>query len=197
MDLIEEGFDLALRAHSQPLPDSSLIQRTIAPTPWALFAGRSYLDRCGVPTSPDELSQHTGLLLKNMTSENCWRLRRGRSEAIAIPFKPKLCSDDICTLKTAAEAGIGIVALPAYLCEAEVRRAKLVRVIPQWTAGYATISLLAPSRRGFLPSIRALWNFLALEFEAYFRSGNFDIEKEVSDNLLGDNFRSAAPVEVP
>jgi DNA-binding transcriptional LysR family regulator len=196
VDLIEEGFDFALRAHSQPLPDSSLIQRSVAKTPWALFAGRSYVERYGVPSSPGELSHHTGLLLKNMTSDNCWRLRQDRSEVITIPFKPKLDTDDIRTLKIAAEAGIGIVALPTYLCETEIDQAKLVPILPQWTAGYATMTLLAPSPRGFLPSVRALWNFLALELEAYFECKRA-AQKEAARTSSARIFGGAAVLDVP
>jgi len=166
VDLVEEGFDLALRAHSQPLPDSSLIRRPIAPTPWGLFAGERYIAQHGMPTAPADLRHHNGILLKGQTSEGRWELRNNRDESIAIPFKPKLCSDDILTLKKAAGAGVGIVALPRYLCKTEVLQGTLVPVLSEWTAGNAMITLLVPSRRGLLPSVRTLTHFLAKELQA-------------------------------
>jgi DNA-binding transcriptional LysR family regulator len=166
VDLVEEGFDLALRAHSQPLPNSSLIGRPIASTPWGLFAGASYVQQHGLPTSPGDLANHTGLLLTGAKGDCCWRLSRGSHEEDPIHFKPKLCSDDIITLKRAAESGLGIVALPIYLCQPQVLEGKFVRLLPDWTAGKAIVTMLSPSRRGLLPSVRALSNFLAIEFQS-------------------------------
>jgi len=166
VDLIDERFDLALRAHSQPLPDSGLIRRPLAPTPWGLFASQSYFDHNGMPSNPSELVGHSGVLLKSHSGDCNWALQSANGEAISIPFRPRLCSDDIITAKKAAAAGVGIVALPMYQCQPELRQGLLRRVLPQWTAGNATITLLAPSRRGLLPSVRALIDFLAAEFQS-------------------------------
>jgi DNA-binding transcriptional LysR family regulator len=164
VDLVNEGFDLALRAHSQPLPDSTLISRPIAPTPWGLFASEAYVAEHSAPKLPNDLANHVGLDLSDIRNESCWRLyRRSRAEH-PVRFKPRVCSDDMITLKKAAQSGLGIVALPIYLCRADVRDRKLVRILPEWTAGSATTTLLAPSRRGLLPSVRAFSDFLAAEF---------------------------------
>ena len=55
VDIVGENFDLAVRGHSDPLPDSNLVQRTLAPAPWYLFAGSDYLDANGDPESPQDL----------------------------------------------------------------------------------------------------------------------------------------------
>lgn len=171
VDLIHEGFDLAVRTHSRPLPNSSLIQRPLAATSWGLFAGRPYIERCGLPGSPSDLVDHTGLLLKHADGDCCWKLSQGPRQEEAIPFKPKLCSDDVITLKKAAKNGVGIVALPLYLCRNDVTEGKLTRLLPDWTAGSATITILAPSRCGLLPSVRALSDFLATEFQMALSAG--------------------------
>jgi len=54
-----------------------------------------------------------------------------------------------------------LIALPGYVGQSEVRKGQLVRVLVQWSAGLATVSLLMPSRRGLLPSVRAFVDFLA------------------------------------
>jgi DNA-binding transcriptional LysR family regulator len=64
------------------------------------------------------------------------------------------------TLKNAAAASLGLVALPSYVCRAEVEAGTLVRALPDWTAGSPQISLLMPSKRGMLPAVGALLNFL-------------------------------------
>lgn len=159
VDPVQEGFDLCLRAHTEPLPSSSLVHRTLAQIPWHLFASPGYLARKGTPLDPDTLSAHDGIALTGAHESHAWRLRDA-DRAVSIPFTPSLESDDMATLKAAACADVGIVALPAYVGRREVERGQLVRVLPHWTAGVATMSLLMPSRRGLLPSVRAFADFL-------------------------------------
>lgn len=163
VDPVHEGFDLCLRAHSAPLPDSTLVQRPLAQVPWQLFAGPAYLQRKGVPDTPDALRRHDGIALSGMQDTHAWRLHHllHPDQIEVIRFEPSLESDDMATLKAAACQSLGIVALPGYVGQIEVRKGQLVRVLPQWSAGDATVSLLMPSRRGQLPSVRAFTDFLA------------------------------------
>src|SRR5690242_15683364 len=63
VDIVGESYDVAIRAHSDPLPDSNLVQRTLAPAPWYLFAGADYLDRHGTPETPQDLRNHPSLFM--------------------------------------------------------------------------------------------------------------------------------------
>jgi len=65
------------------------------------------------------------------------------------------------TLKSNARAGLGIVALPGYVCRDEVERGDLIRVLPHWVAEESTISALVPSRRGMSAAVRAFLDYLA------------------------------------
>lgn len=156
VDLVEGGFDLAIRAHTGPLPDSSLVQRRLADAPWHLFAGPAYLESAGVPLTPEALDEHTGLKLGYAPERGSWSLRGPDGARVTVPYRPRLCSDDMVTLKDAATQGLGIVGLPGYICRDDVESGRLVRVLPEWTAGDAEISLLMPSRRGVMPAVRAL-----------------------------------------
>lgn len=160
VDLVEGGFDMAIRAHTGPLPDSSLIQRRLAPAPWHLFAGPSYLESAGVPTAPEALDGHTGLKLGYKPERGTWSLRGPDGVSVTVPYAPRLCSDDMVTLKHAATEGLGIVGLPGYICRDDVESGRLRRVLPEWTAGDAEISLLLPSRRGLMPAVQALADHL-------------------------------------
>jgi DNA-binding transcriptional LysR family regulator len=73
-------------------------------------------------------------------------------------------SDDMIGLKQAAIAGLGVVALPGYVCREDVRSGALRRVLPTWLAGDTTITALIPYGQGLLPSVRALLDHLAAEF---------------------------------
>jgi DNA-binding transcriptional LysR family regulator len=165
VDPIHERFDICLRAHSTPLPDSTLIQRPLAEIPWHLFASPGYLARKGMPAEPADLGLHDGIAVSARQEGHAWHVLAtddARRE-LKVPFEPLFESNDMATLKAAASSGVGIVALPGYMARAEVSRGELRRVLPQWIAGIATLSLLMPSRRGLLPSVRSFADFLAKE----------------------------------
>ncbi|HEV2551904.1 MAG TPA: LysR family transcriptional regulator [Stellaceae bacterium] len=63
VDIVGENYDVAVRAHSEPLPDSTLVQRRLAPAPWLLFAGAAYLDATGAPQTPADLRNHPSLFV--------------------------------------------------------------------------------------------------------------------------------------
>jgi DNA-binding transcriptional LysR family regulator len=163
VDPVQEGFDVCLRAHSTPLPASSLIQRHLVDIPWHLFAARSYLLRKGTPTSPEELSRHDGIGLRQVEGAHVWTLgsEKHPDQTTEVAYSPRLLSDDMVTLKVAACQGHGIVALPGYVGRKEVQSGALMRVLPEWHAGIATVSMLLPSRRGLLPSVRAFMDFFS------------------------------------
>lgn len=164
VDLVEEGLDIAVRAHTGPLPDSALVQRSLGQTSWHLFAAPLHLDRFGSPSEPAELAGQPGLSLGSRNGEPVWKLRSSAGAETDVAFAPRLASDDLEMLKHAAIAGLGILAAPGYACRAETEAGSLRRVLPRWTAGDGFITLLMPSRRGLLPSVRAFADFLATEF---------------------------------
>ena len=81
-----------------------------------------------------------------------------------MPLVPRLLSDDMVSLQKAAIRGLGVVALPGYLCGPAVRSGALRRVLPEWIAGDATITALIPYRKGLLPAVRVFLDHLAAEF---------------------------------
>jgi DNA-binding transcriptional LysR family regulator len=166
VDIVGENYDVAIRAHSDPLPDSTLVQRTLTPAPWFLFAGAAYLDANDPPRTPQELHKHPSLFMMRTGVVPMWRLRRagkGRAEAV-VPLTPRLLSDDMVGLKQAAMAGLGIVALPGYVCRDEMRSGALRRLLPAWIAADSTFTALMPFRQGLLPSVRAFIDHLTAEF---------------------------------
>lgn len=165
VDIVGENYDIAIRAHSDPLPDSNLVQRMLAPAPWFLFAGSDYLEANGEPERPQDLLNHPSLFMMRTGVAPVWRLRQARraKSEIVIPLAPRLLSDDMVGLQQAAIKGAGIVALPGYVCRAAVQAGALRRVLPAWTADDSTITALIPYRQGLLPSVRAFLDHLAVE----------------------------------
>jgi DNA-binding transcriptional LysR family regulator len=165
VDIIGENYDVAIRAHTDPLPDSTLVQRSLTPAPWFLFAGSAYLDANETPHTPQDLRSHPSLFMMRAGLVPVWRLRHSRkAKEVVVPLAPRLLSDDMIGLKQAAIAGLGVVALPGYVCRDEVRSGTLRRVLPTWLAGDSTITALIPYRQGLLPSVRVFLDHLAAEF---------------------------------
>lgn len=81
-----------------------------------------------------------------------------------MPLAPRLVGDDMMGLQAAAIKGLGVVALPGYICRKSVQSGALQRVLPDWLAGDSTITALIPYRQGLLPSVRVFLDHLAAEF---------------------------------
>jgi DNA-binding transcriptional LysR family regulator len=158
VDLVQEGYDIAIRAHFAPLPDSGLVQRRLAADPILLVASPDYLAAAGTPQTPDELSAHDGLLI--LPPGNGWDLRNADGALVSVRPRPVFCADESIVLLTAAARGLGIVAMPQRICANHLRAGTLARVLPGWRAGEVTTTLLTPHRRGQLPSVRAVVEFL-------------------------------------
>lgn len=160
VDLVASGLDMAIRGHMDTMPDSSIIQRRLANVSWHLFASPEYLDETGTPKSPEDLQNRQSLKVGWQPVHGHWNLENSSGVKSSISFSPKLCSDDMTTLKQAAAKSFGIVSLPAYICRAEVDSGTLVRVLPDWVAGRAQLSLVTPSRLTQSPAVRALADYL-------------------------------------
>lgn len=162
-DLISDGIDLAIRGHFKLLPDSGLIHRRITEVPWHLFTSPSIAQQFGPLSSPADLDGLPGLALGWRPGGNSWSLQGPDGANASVPFATRMRSDDMVTLKQAATAGLGVVALPAYTCTEDVAAGRLSRLLPEWNAGLPEISLLMHGKRGNPPQVDALAAFLRSE----------------------------------
>lgn len=155
VDLIEEGFDVAIRLGI--LRDSSLVARKLGEWQRGLFAAPSYIKRHGMPQTPKELAQHKGLAFAGAECPSDWIMTRGR-ERVKVSIPTVMTTDDATTLAIAAEAGCGIVVATEWLVRDQVARGKLVPVLPDWLAGppggiytvYSSARLLPSKTRVFI-----------------------------------------------
>lgn len=159
IDLVQEGFDIALRSHFAPLPDSGLMQRRIAAEPIILVAAPGYLEARGEPAEPAVLKEHDGLVVSS--NARSWRLTDQSGAMIEVEPRPRLTADESIVLMKSAIAGLGLACLPESIVAAALKEGTLKRVLPDWTAGSVTTTLLTPHRRGQLPSVRAVIEFLS------------------------------------
>lgn len=163
VDVVQESFDIAVRDHHGPLPPSGLVQRRLGFEPDYLVASPDYLEARGTPLEPAALAAHDGLLNGNLNRPGPWQITGGDGRT-PVPVSPRLrlFSDDPETLLEAARQGLGITSLPRSVCAADLHNGQLVRVLPGWTSGGATTTLLIPDRRGVLAGVRAVADALAL-----------------------------------
>ena len=167
IDMVSSGIDMAIRGHTEPLPDSSLIHKHLAEVTWHLFASPKYVEEEGPISTPHDLSGQQALKLGWQPSSGHWNLQDDNGVKEVVPFDPCLCSDDMSTLKHAAIDGMGIVSLPSYTCKDELASGHLVRILPDWSSGTAQLSLLTPSRRGQSQAIHALRDYLVKNIRNY------------------------------
>ena len=158
VDLIASGVDMSIRGHTGQLPDSTMIERPLAVVEWGLFAANDY------PVSdivtPADLTGHQTLSLGWQATDDHWMLEHRTGTKERVQITPRLKSEDMATLKEAAGTGLGVVALPAYTCRDDLASGQLVRVLPDWSAGQAKLSLMLPNRSGFAAPVAALRDFL-------------------------------------
>lgn len=162
VDMVAEGFDLALRGHVASLQNSTLVHRGIASVPWYLFASPTYLNQAGDITDPRALSSHSTLAMDRHGAE-MWGLKGPSGHELDVPIEPRFLSNNMIALKEAACADLGVAALPGYMCRQEIEDGRLRQILPGWMAADARMSALMPYRNGLLPAVRALVDFLAME----------------------------------
>lgn len=161
VDLLQENVDIAVRSHFAPLRDSALVQRSIRREAIVLAASPAYLAARGTPASPQALGGHDGLLAPNTGSASSWTLCDEAGNEAKVEPVPRFLSNESHTLLAAAKADLGLVALPAHMLAAAFAEGTLAHVLPAWTAGTVSTTVLTPHRRGQLPAVRALIDFLA------------------------------------
>jgi len=161
IDPIEESIDVAIRVRRPPFDDSNIIARRLGETTDILVASPQLLAEQGHPPFPSELANRATLALAASGDRFEWKLRR-ESETAEVRISPRFISDDMYALRRAALDGIGIALLPQLICDQELRQGQLTRVLPEWGCTPGEIQATFPTRRGMLPAVRALIDFLAL-----------------------------------
>jgi DNA-binding transcriptional LysR family regulator len=160
VDVIEEGFDLALRVRTV-IEDSTLVMRSFGLSRVSLIASPALLDRIGPPDHPEDLLRFPSVSMILRDNRYFWQLNGPQGEECRIEHTPRLMADDFIVLREAAIAGIGLAAMPGYLCRDALFAGALVHVLPQWSFAPSNLHAVFPSRRGLVPAVRCLIDFLA------------------------------------
>jgi DNA-binding transcriptional LysR family regulator len=155
VDLIHEGFDVAIRVGS--LPDSGLAARRLGEIRYALYASPDYLRSHVEPAHPGELAAH-GLVMFAVSAPPTWQLfKDGERFDVSVP--PRLVLDNNIAAKDATVAGLGIALLPRFEAAPRVRAGLLVEVLRGWTRAPAPIHAIFASSRYLAPKVRTFIDF--------------------------------------
>jgi DNA-binding transcriptional LysR family regulator len=157
VDLVGEGFDMALRAGS--LSDSALIARRLSSDERRLYASPSYLERRGEPTTPQQLGEHDTIMAEPDKRSRRWSLNGPRG-GVEVPLRPRLITNNYGAARAAAIAGAGIVCMPWFLAGEPLVEGTLRRVLRDYHTGAASLHLVYPTRRHLSAAVRALRDFL-------------------------------------
>ncbi|MEM9543938.1 MAG: LysR family transcriptional regulator [Cyanobacteria bacterium P01_E01_bin.42] len=156
LDAIEGAYDLIIRnAH---LADSSFIARKLARDRRLLVASPAYLDRHGIPATPEELATHQCVILAD---NNKWKFANGQT--INVPRS--LAVNDGEAIRIMLENGMGIGIKSLWNASESLKSKRLVEVLPDFPlVTEASIWALYPSRRIVAPKVRAMIDFLLERF---------------------------------
>lgn len=164
VDLVAEGVDVAIRVRPRPFDDSDLVMRVLADRGHCLVTSPRLVETMGKPLSPDELSRWPGLSTSAGKHVHRWSLNGPNGAKAEVHFTPRLITSDMLALREAAVAGIGVVQLPILMAKDQLADGSLVRVLDEWEPKREVIHAVFPSRRGLLPAVRALVDFLSDEY---------------------------------
>ena len=170
VDVIREGFDIAIRVRFPPLDESDLVMKVLAESPQRLVAHPRVLEGLSRPRVPADLSPLPSLSWGLPHQSHEWHLNGPNGVSVSIPHRPRYITEDMVALRLAALRGVGIVQMPSLVINNDLSEGTLVDVLPEWAPEPGLIHAVFPSRRGLLPSVRALLDFLAAEFVALSRT---------------------------
>ncbi|MCE0912975.1 LysR substrate-binding domain-containing protein [Pseudomonas sp. NMI760_13] len=165
VDVIGEGFDLVLSVQHQPLESSELIMRRLAPSRQCLVAAPGLLAEHGRPVSPEGLQALPSLNWGANVQDASWMLVGPAGAEVAVRHRPRVVSDDLAVLREAALAGVGVVLLPEEAVRDDLAGGRLAHVLDDWAPREGEVVALFPSRRGLMPAVRKLIDYLADAFE--------------------------------
>lgn len=153
VDLVREGFDLAIRLTLGRLPASTLIAKKLARMNLALYAGTQYAARRELPKQPGDLEKHDNVVFypggKTLALE-------GPNGPVKVAVQGRVAGNDFFFLREAIASGVGIGPLPWFLASQELAAGRITRVLPDYRAAGGTAYLVYPPAKPLSPKLAKL-----------------------------------------
>ena len=169
VNVIEERFDIAIRAKPELEDVAGLVAKTLGPSQRVLVVSPTFLDHHGRPERPADLSKFSTVASADDIFDGGarWNLMNLESRTQQIQLKPRLVTSDLRTRLQAAIHGIGIALLPEQVVFAPLKGGLIERALPEWSGARNILHLVYPTPRGMLPSVRSLIDYLLINVPAW------------------------------
>lgn len=157
-----EDFDMSLLGTDASF-DADIVARKVIESEVVLVASPAYVDRCGAPTAPDDLTQHACLRLRRSDEPlQAWRLWRQQNpdHVVEVHTNPVIIANHTDTLLRAALDGAGITSVSLDIVAPHITRGQLVRVLNPWITGRLAMYAALPSRKFIPQRSRVFLDFL-------------------------------------
>lgn len=158
VDLIEEGFDLAVRFGQ--MPESTLIARKLCSLYLILCASPAYLERRGTPKLIEELDEHDHVLFTPVSRNQTWTLANGE-QSYEFGRPARLASNNYGAVVDVARAGGGIALISEFMVTEEIKSGALVRVLSDWQTRPTDVHAVYPARQNVPPRLTLFLDHLA------------------------------------
>lgn len=165
VDLVEEGFDLAVRiSRAGRQPSSSLVARPLTSDRIVLCASPAYLRDAPAIRQPQDLARQRVMAYSWWSGGDVWTFSDAGGRSASVTTQPRLRANSGDTCRAAALADQGVIYQPAFLVGPDLRAGRLVEILPQWQGPQLDIQALYPSRSNLPAKVRAMVDFLVQAF---------------------------------
>ncbi|MBJ9721280.1 LysR family transcriptional regulator [Acinetobacter calcoaceticus] len=154
-DLLAKGVDVSLYL-TESLTDSRFVARRIGTIFSVLCASPAYLEKHGVPNSPEDLKNHACLRLVNPSITPDWHLLNAKGESCQIDIGGQLIADNPELLLDVVQQDMGIALLPMFSALDAVQNGRLCHILPEWRSPDIGVYTLLPSRH-FIDAKTRAW----------------------------------------
>lgn len=164
VDVVEEGFDLAVRVRRLPLEPTNLAMRKLGESEGVVVGHPALLARLGRPAHPNDIARYPTLSMTMAGDRYSWQFRGKDGSPISVNHSPRLMTDSFDALRAACLAGVGLAYVPRFVVHRDIQRGELEHVLPEFGLGAGLTHVVFPSRRGMVPAVRALLDALVEGF---------------------------------
>ncbi len=163
VDLVDEGFDLAIRIGE--LPDSSLVARRLGPCRHIVCGSPEYFARHGVPQSPEDLSEHWALTYRYQDSPAEWHFVGDDGSHHQVAINSRLQMNNSLALREAVLKGAGVTLTPTFVVGADIKAGRLRPALTEYKTLQISIYAVYPQRKHLSPKVRAFVDFLSQQIQ--------------------------------
>jgi DNA-binding transcriptional LysR family regulator len=165
VDLVAEGFDLAIRA-SRKQQDSSLISRCIMRSKAVVIVSPKYVDKYGMPKTPLELPLHKTISYSNISQPDIWEFIGLDGDTFSVKVDSHVLTNSAEMEIALCIAGQGITQMPSFNLHGEIEDGRLIELFKDYNKHQIEVHVVYPSRKHMSAKVRHFIDFIIARLEA-------------------------------